>query len=247
MPFYFESCEMKKINLEMLKKIFLSISIFIFQINVLSGQNYKQIACKAYITKSEQKWEWLINSFTKKNTEQKIGQQIELIGYYYGYISLLLDEKKYEKAELYVKKGEIIVNKYLTKYPQNSSLNSFKGAFIGFHIGLSKFSALYLATPSNEYVNKALSLNPNNCQALIDKGNILLHTPWLFGGNKEEAVSYFRKAVGIYERKKHTSNNWLYLNALDNLAKAYKRTEHIENAKKIIIKRRNTCRYYYEE
>ena len=225
------------INSKIFKRIFFFISIFIFQINVLFGQNYKQLALNAYINKDGQRWEWIINSFGQRVSPESIEQQIELIGYYYGYISLLLDEKKYEKAEIYVKKGEILVDRNMKKYPHNSSLNSFKGAFIGFHIGLSKFSAFYLASPSNQYVDKALFLDSNNPQALIDKGNILLHTPWLFGGDKQKAIVYFKKAITIYEKEGQTAENWIYLDALDNLTKAYQRIEQIENAKKTIMKR----------
>ena len=56
-------------------------------------------------------------------------------------------------------------------------------------------------------MNKALELDPQNIQAIIDKGNQLFYAPEMLGGDKKEALTYFLKAANILEKKKETNEN----------------------------------------
>lgn len=220
------------------KKTLLTFLCVFFILNIAKSNDYNKSVYDAYLSESAVKWELLISNYTKTEDLSVKEKKIELISFYYGYISLLLKEKNYDETEINIQKSEFILTKALKESPNNSTLNSFKAAYIGFHITISKLSAIYLASESNKYIDKALSLEPDNCQALIDKGNILLHTPTIFGGDKEQAIIYYTKAFKLFEKRNQTKNNWLYINTLDNLIKAYTRTEQTEKAN-IISKKRN--------
>ncbi len=205
--------------------------IFITNFTKAQIQDFDYKACKVFFSKNEEEWEKLISEYQKEKMtikNAKIGEK--LIRYYYAYISLLLKRQEFGKARIYVDKGEKILDKYLEKYPQNATLNSLKAAFIGFHIDLSKLKAIYLAASSNEYVDKALVIDSSNTQAIIDKANILLHTPEIFGGDKKIAIKYYQKAIKIFNKRGENTNNLLYCIALSDLYEAYKRTEQYTQA-----------------
>lgn len=132
---------------------------------------------------------------------------------------ILLVPKKNESAEKYIVRGEKLIAEVLKKSPENATALAFKGSFIGFRIALSKFKALTLGVESNECIEKACNINPNNIQANVDKGNALYHTPKLFGGDKKEALKLFQQAARLLEKNNNTSNNWFYLNILTLIAK----------------------------
>ena len=114
---------------------------------------------------------------------------------------ILLVPKKNESAEKYIVRGEKLIAEVLKKSPENATALAFKGSFIGFRIALSKFKALTLGVESNECIEKACNINPNNIQANVDKGNALYHTPKLFGGDKKEALKLFQQAARLLEKK----------------------------------------------
>ena len=79
-------------------------------------------------------------------------------------------------------------------------------------------------------------MDPQNVQALIDKGNILFYSPGLFGGDKEEALKYYLKGSRMLEKNRDTDQNWVYLNLLTVIAMAYEKTDQPEQAKQICVK-----------
>ena len=122
-------------------------------------------------------------------------------------------------------------NKLLEKSPENPTLLAYKGAYIGFTIGISNLKAIYLGRRSLRYIDKSLELDPENIQGNIEKGNSLYYCPSAFGGDKAEAIKYFVKAVKSFEKKGLVVNNWMYINTMTALGQAYEATNQIQLAK----------------
>ena len=177
------------------------------------------------------KWENVIHTMEASNSVTTVDQKLELINYYYGYIGYLLGSKQYAHIEKLTEKGEKLIDQVLHASPHNATAYSFKGSFIAFHVGVNKYKAILLGGESKNCVNKALKLDPQNIQGLIDKGNQLFYAPDILGGDKKEALSYFQKAANILERKKETNENWVYLNVLTMIACAYEKTDDLKDAK----------------
>lgn len=213
-----------------MKKNILFTGVLLLVFCGLAAQNtYRSQIYNAFIGGDINKWVVVLKNMEKDklNTSDK---KLELVGYYYGYIGYLLGRKNYNEAEKYIAKGDKLVDEVLKISPKNATAYSYKGSFIGFKIDLSKFKALTLGKESVANVDKALSIDPLNTQALIDKANTLYHTPKIFGGDKAEAIKYFEKAIKVFENSKNTRENWLYLNTLIQLAKTRESLEQYTSA-----------------
>jgi len=187
---------------------------------VCAQSGYKLQIYNAYINGDMNKWATIIHNF-EKESPSTIERKLELLSYYYGYIGYLIGAKKNETAQKFVVKGEKLIADVIKMSPNNATAYAFKGSFLGFRIGMSKFKALSLGQESIESIEKAYKLDPKNIQAVVDRANALYHTPRLFGGDKKEALRLFQEGVTLIETSKSAQNNWLYLNLLTSIAQAY--------------------------
>ncbi|MDD4993528.1 MAG: hypothetical protein PHR83_14980 [Paludibacter sp.] len=212
-------------------KSFILLTILTFTSGLFAQSPYSKTIYSAFIVRDMGKWENVIHTMEASNTINTVDEKLELINYYYGYIGYLLGSKQYAHVEKLTERGEKLIAQVLHVSPHNATAYSFKGSFIAFHVGVNKFKAVFLGAESRNCVNKALELDPQNIQGLIDKGNQLFYAPEMLGGDKKEALTYFHKAAGILERRKETSENWVYLNVLTMIASAYEKVDDLKNAK----------------
>jgi len=196
---------------------------------LFSQLSYQSVIYQAYISGKMDKWASVI-ALVEKEKSPKIEKKLELIGYYYGYSGYLIGIKNTASALNYIDKAEKLINDLLKKMPNNATALAYKGSFTGFRIGISKFKAISLGPESNASIEKALIIDPDNVQAIVDKGNSLYHTPKFFGGDKKEALKQFQKAASLLERNAGTKNNWFYLNVLTLIAKANEHTGNYKQA-----------------
>lgn len=205
------------------KKYFIGILI-IFLINSMwlcSQTDYRKEIYEAYIQNNMPAWEKTIKRM--ETTHLSPHEKVALINFYYGYIGYGIGTGQKKLAEEYIKKGEKIIHALLKEDPCNATLNAFKGSFISFKIGLNKLKAVSLGPQSMRYINQAYNLDPNNVQALADKANMLYYAPPIFGGDKKEAINFYKKAIHQLEAAHDTVNNWFYLNLLVQLAQHYEK------------------------
>jgi len=211
----------------------LIITIFLFTLvpDIFADSPYKKTIYNAFINREMHQWGTVINLFETNTPTPTLEQKLELINYYYGYIGYLISKKELKKAESLVIKGEKIINEVLKSYPKNATAYSYKGSFIGYRISISKFKALYLGPESVANVNKAFGLDPQNIQAIIDKGNILFYSPGIFGGSIDEALKFYIKGSKMIEKNKDTYQNWAYLNLLTMIGISLEKKNKLEEAK----------------
>ena len=210
--------------------------IFLFSEFFVSAQtSNKELIYNAYIQGNMKKWESVIVSI-EKHKPSTLDEKLELISYYYGHIGYLLGIKNYEQAARYIDKGDKLIADVFKHAPKNATAYAFKGSFIGFRIGMSKFKAITLGPESSKSIAHAFELEPANIQAHVDKANALYHTPGIFGGDKKQSLKLFLKATTLLEKAKQTDNNWFYLNVLTLTAKNYEALEQLQNAKAIYEK-----------
>jgi len=216
---------------QILKIFIITLVMLTFTSELFAASPYENNIYAAFITRDMNKWSSIIQSIEKSGNTNSISQKLDLINYYYGYIGYLIGQKQFDPAAKLIAKGQKLIKEVLHDAPNNATAYSFKGSFIGFEIGIDKYKAVYLGSESNYYVNKALGLDSQNIQALIDKGNILYYSPRLLGGDKAKALVYFIKGARIIEKNKETYHNWVYLNLLSIIASAYEKTDNLEEAK----------------
>lgn len=199
------------------------------QTNINAQSAYKSQIYNAYINGDMNKWAAIIQVF-EKESPSTIERKLELVSYYYGYIGYLIGAKKNETAQKFIVKGEKLIADVIKMSPNNATAYAFKGSFLGFRIGMSKFKALSLGQESIESIEKAYKLDPQNIQVVVDRANALYHTPRLFGGDKKEALRLFQEGVTLIETSKSAKNNWFYLNLLTLIAQAYESTDQNKQA-----------------
>jgi len=189
-----------------------------FSLQAYAQASYKEQIYNAYVHGNMAAWARTMNAFENQK-QVTVNEKLELISYYYGYTAYLVGTKKADLAYKNIAKAEKIIHEVQHEAPKNATVYAFKGSFIGFRIGLSKFKAMYLGPESNRNTSYSLALDKNNIQGNVDKANTLFHTPSLFGGDKEKSLQGYLKAVKLMELHKMTTNNWFYLNVLTLVAK----------------------------
>ena len=218
---------MHKLYLATLILIFVSIAN---HTKINAQNNYKTTIYNAYINGDMDKWGAVIASIEKQKAST-VDAKLELISYYYGYTAFLIGTKNYDSATRYLERGEQHIDAVIKYNPKNATALAYKGSFIGFKIGISKFKAIALGPESNKHVMRALEIDPQNIQAIVDYGNSLYHTPRLFGGNKKEALKLFVKAMHLFENNGQTHKNWFYLNVITLVAQTYESLNQLQKAK----------------
>ena len=108
-----------------------------------SQSTYNEPIYKAYSRGKMDTWSELMHLCEKNVDLTSFEQQLELVSYYYGYTAWLIAAEKYDSAEEYIDKAEKIIDELLDKSPENPTLLAYKGAYIGFTIGISNLKAIY--------------------------------------------------------------------------------------------------------
>ena len=126
---------------------------------------------------------------------------------------------------------DIYLDRLLNYNNRNARVYSLKGAFYGLRVGLKPFKAPVYGKKAEEAVKKAIELGPEEPQAWMEKANGEFYKPELFGGSKERSVHFYEKAVKLFESTPgRTQENWLYLNCLAGLGRAYEETGQLIQA-----------------
>ncbi len=190
----------------------------------------------AYLSADPAKWEALTAAYENKARHNVLGDLLQLVHCYYGYTMLLVEKKQDDKAAKCIEKAESYIDKILASFPNNALALDYKGVFISYRISLNKLKAPLLGKKSRQAIARALELEPDSPQILCDKGNSLFYPPSLFGGNKKEALVYYKKAISIIEQKHDTDQNWIYLKMLLNEARYYESEDNLTQAKRVYEK-----------
>lgn len=197
---------------------------------------YRKMIYKTFVNGEMYKWDGIIQSMEESTSTKTLDQKLELISYYYGNTAHQIHKKQYEKATVSCNKGETLIAQVLLQSPQNATAYAYKGAFLGFRIGISKFKSVVLGPESEACINKANQLEPHNVQAIVDKANLLYYIPSILGGDKKQALKLYILAVAIMEKNKECHQNWFYLNTLTSIAKTYEKLDQDQHSKAVYEK-----------
>lgn len=203
---------------------------FFLVINLFANQNYKKIIYDAYINNNMQKWQQVINTmhYEKNKSDEFI---LELLNYYYGYIGWCIGQKRIDEAEKYLKQAKKYLEILEGKKYKLSTICAYKSAFYGFELGISWYKAPFLGPKSVVCAKDAIKYDSNNPLGYIEYGNTQYFMPASFGGSKEKAIEYYKKAQQLMEKSEiYTKENWNYINLLARIGNAYLELENYQNA-----------------
>jgi hypothetical protein len=152
-------------------------------------------------------WPALIAEMEKiKSTD--LVWQTEMVKAMYGLVGYQMGKKQKDLARAYVNKADVYLEKLLKDHPKNAQLHALAGAFCGYKIGLSFYKAPFLGPKCMYHVDKAVELDPNEPMGYIEKGNSLLYRPAAFGGDKNEALQLYRKALKLIDGRPSQKCDW---------------------------------------
>ena len=219
--------------------LFWVLAISIVQLSNTQSSAYsgeEKLECKfyhAYVSGDMKPWPGYIDVLERKYNYNSSPEILyDIVKAYYGYVAFLIGIEDYKEAHEFMDLAEKYLEKLKEQNSYRAEAKAFQGAFIAFEIGMNKAKAVYLGPQSMKNINQALELEPNNHNALIEKGNAEFHMPRMFGGSYVKAAEYFRRAVNSLEQSGNDlSCNWLYMNALAWLAQSYDKAGNIEKAK----------------
>jgi len=212
-----------------MKSILITISIILgLTLNTISSENNSVISTiklklyNAYVSDNSLLWlegmNELKTSYKKTNS---INTLFELSKSQYGYMGLLIDKQEFEKAKKILPEAEKNITKLLEQNPEWADAYALLAGIYGFKIILYPNLVIYNGPKGKNYMEKASELKNITPAVIIEMGNYKYHTPILLGGNIEEAILYYKKAINQIEIKKQDKNNWQYINAMVWLAISY--------------------------
>ena len=149
----------------------------------------------------------------------------------YGMIGYCLANENCQDIADRVDNAQEKIEEVLDIHSKWSEGHAFLGGLLAMEIELSPARAIFLGPSSSKHISAATELNPNNPSGWVEMGNMKYHAPALFGGDTEEAIEYFKKAIQLFDNQPQLrKNNWLYLHAWVWLAKSYEEEEKLDLA-----------------
>jgi tetratricopeptide (TPR) repeat protein len=196
------------------KKYWIIIIIFI-KLSAVASNSYKETVYNAFVYDEMAKWKNAVYEMENQKQDNE-AFLLELISYQYGYAGWCLGNDKNNEAVEFLAMLENNLENLKNIKGETAEYHSFKAAAYGFKLGLNKWRAPFLGPKSMKHAEKAFEKDSLSMNANLEMGNIWNHMPEIFGGSKEKALNYYRKALNIFENKDNEMRhkNWLYLNLL---------------------------------
>lgn len=202
---------------------------FLFTIQAQNSRKHR--IYDAYVLANRSQWIQVISDMERATDQKTLSWKLELAEYYYGMAGFYIGIKRKDLAETIIDKGDALVDGILKEYPTNATAMALKGSMTAFKISLTPYKVLVLGKESLRWMEKAMKTDPNNIQALADRGNAYVHAPALFGGDPELGIQLYKKSLSLLEKRNQASGNWFYLNLLVTTGEAYKRIGQPDKAR----------------
>jgi hypothetical protein len=220
--------------------LFLLTFSVIFSVSAENVENVGKIIYDSYINKDMTRWKAVIDSLQR---EKELGnfsvqQKWQLLDYQYGYIAWAVSKKKAMKreAEDYLDLAKENLSEMVELSGKTALSNAFNAAFVAYEIGITPFKAPFIGLKCMKYGETALKQDSLNHFALIQYGNIMNYMPTAFGGSKDKALVYYKKAKAIMSREESLyKDNWLYMNLILTIADIYKNKKDYETTKQYYL------------
>ena len=193
-------------------KLISLIALLIFPTFFVTAQKkdlaYYQCAFyESYRAGSMAPWPGLIEEMEQEKSAD-LAWQTEIVKAMYGLVGYQIGLHDKEVAKTNVSKADTYLEKLLAQYPNNAQLHSLAGAFYGYKIALAFYKAPFLGPKSMEHIDKSIRLDPAEPMGYIEKGNSLQYRPAIFGGDKVEALKFYRKALALIDARPVSKCDW---------------------------------------
>lgn len=129
------------------------------------------------------------------------------------------------------------LKKLVKEEGEASRYSALMGGLLAMEIEQKPAQMMFLGPKCSSYISESVDMDTKNPTAWVEKGNLKFHAPRLFGGDMEEAIACFQKAILLYESNPSLkANSWQYLHALAWLGKAYEEEDEWGKARQTFEK-----------
>ena len=184
----------------------------------------QQLFYQGYLTSSKAPWE---AGIAKINADASLSEADRLYALTEAQSGLLVytmanqDEATFETVADDMEEN---LEKLLSLDNKDARAHALLASLYGTTVSFDNWKGMYLGPKGEKQVDRALDIDSENPLAWAQRGNARLFTPSMFGGDVDEAVTCFEKAVQYHEQSADLAYDWRYLNALAWLGIAYQKT-----------------------
>jgi len=168
-------------------------------------------------------------------------------GYLHYYVALCdyrlavyyMTENQMDEAEVHTKESQKHLEQAMELVPSWGEPVALYASMLGFEIAFDWNKAMTLGMKSNEYLGKALNMEPDNPRVLYFKGSSELFTPEAYGGGADKAIATLGEAVELFEKEKvedPMKPSWGKEEALTFLGMAHEQKGEKDKAKELYHK-----------
>ena len=190
----------------------------------------QQLFYRGYLTASKAPWEQAVEKIENDGSLDEFKKLTALTEAQTGLLVYALanqDEDTYDAiADDLEENLETLLEHNKADARSLAKMAQLNGATMAFN----NWKAMYLGPQSEKLVDRALEADPESPEAWMQRGASRLFTPEMFGGDVDEAVAAFEKAVQHYEAQPDHTTNWRYLDALAWLGQAYQKANRSADA-----------------
>jgi tetratricopeptide (TPR) repeat protein len=180
---------------------------------------------------AKQRWKDAVTTaqeaFNKSPDNQEL--QFNLALTQFGLLSSTMRSKDEDFFDAYL--DAAIGNLEAIKTAQAAEAKALLASVYGLQLAYSPWKGMFLGPKSSSLMERALKENPTSPLIWKLYGNSKYHTPEAYGGNVDEAIEAYEKAIRLYETDSaKKQNNWFYIDTMAFLGQAYVRKEQSHQA-----------------
>ena len=175
----------------------------------------------SYLQSQMDRWPALIEQLNRQKRPNDFDRIFTLCEAQYGYTGYLLSGKHKKEAQQRIGQTMRVLNQAIIQFPDSAKLYTIKAALIGYQIGLKPLKAPWLGPKSQDNIEQAKKLNPQEPRVWFEEGNSYFFRPAIFGGSRKTAIQQYERAWKLMNAESDAKQTWFYFYVGAWLGNAY--------------------------
>ena len=175
----------------------------VFSINSVCGETlseYRENLYDLFIQQKIPQWGAVLSKMSADKSCGTLEGRHEILCGYYGLVGHLVDKKKKDEAQTYLKTALALSENYRKMYPNDARFKALHANLIGLKIALSPMRAATLASGMLSSAREAYKLAPGDSWVSILYGNICSICREYSAGIKRKVWSAINELAGVWKR-----------------------------------------------